>query len=113
MLDERFPDDQLFFVAESDFRFYEQDCIKGKDWIETISQAMAAYEKLGPEPNASSHTRPPGPPEGPRPDTGATRPDKKLVSQARPLEKTGGKEKKSRRRLHLPFLQGLKLHRSH
>ena len=74
MLDARFPEDQLFFVAESDFRFYEQDCVKGQDWIEAIRQAMATYEAPGPETNASSHKHPPGPPEGPRLDTGANRP---------------------------------------
>ena len=36
MRDQRHPDDQLFFVAEGDFRFYEEDCVGQFDWIQKL-----------------------------------------------------------------------------
>ena len=36
MRDSRHPEDQLFFVAEGDFRFYEEDCVGSFDWIQKL-----------------------------------------------------------------------------
>ena len=36
MQDKRHPEDQLFFIAEGDFRFYEEDCVGGFDWIQKL-----------------------------------------------------------------------------
>ena len=36
MIDGRHPEDQLFFVAEQDFRFYKEDCVGHFDWIQKL-----------------------------------------------------------------------------
>ena len=36
MRDKRHPEDQLFFIAEGDFRFYEEDCVGEFDWIQKL-----------------------------------------------------------------------------
>ncbi len=52
MQDERFPDDQLFLVAEADFRFYRGDCL-GDTWESEVT---------APDPAAAPAVDPPGPP---------------------------------------------------
>ena len=42
MLDPRMPSDQLFFVFESDHRFYEADCIPPKVWLKYCGQEFAS-----------------------------------------------------------------------
>lgn len=53
MQDERFPDDQLFLVAEADFRFYRGDCL-GETWESEVT---------APDPAAAPAVDPPGPPQ--------------------------------------------------
>ena len=41
MRDKRHPEDQLFFVAEGDFRFYKEDCVGEFDWIQKLLEIEA------------------------------------------------------------------------
>jgi len=76
MQDLRFPHDQLFIFAESDFRFYEHDCVAGGDW-HLLSQLPAhegdAWSTSSAASSRSEDRRSEGAPR--RPDRGgASRP---------------------------------------
>ena len=40
MRDKRHPEDQLFFIAEGDFRFYPEDCVGAVNWLETLDELV-------------------------------------------------------------------------
>ena len=68
MCDKRHPDDQLFIVAESDFRFYRRDCL-GEDWLKGLAEEegpkLALTDLPEPVPPATA-----APLDGPDPETG-------------------------------------------
>ena len=62
MLDPRHPEDALFFVAESDYRFYEKDCIP--NWYDVVlDETLPSLDKPGDiaEPFAGTEEAQPSP----------------------------------------------------
>ena len=70
MLDPRHPEDTLFFVAESDYRFYPEDCIQ--DWYQIVMDEGRPsldenLQELSPAPAGNEPSSPPGMGDEPSP----------------------------------------------
>ena len=87
MLDPRHPPDSVFIVAEQDFRFYPEDCLR--DWIsivadktkpaldENLQEIPGAYAAPSPSPGDAAPPQSPSPAQGPAEEEEDTRSKKR------------------------------------